>query len=288
MSRRFTLMYIPDSGKQVRRLLISHRLLVSALVAVLLCTALLGYVVADYFRLQLDQEQFNQLLVENSEQRQQLGQMSRDLNGLRHEMIVLAESDARVREALSPTTENLVTVPVGIGGAIDTSTADMTELQKQINSLRLAIDLRRESQEEVRNLLNDKHSLASATPDGWPTKGWLTSYFGMRSSPYTGRRKMHEGLDIAANTGTLVTATADGVVVKATTEPGFGKVVMIDHGYGYRTIFGHNSKLLVKAGTRIRRGDRIAEVGNTGRSTGSHLHYEVRLNGVPIDPRKLL
>jgi murein DD-endopeptidase MepM/ murein hydrolase activator NlpD len=99
---------------------------------------------------------------------------------------------------------------------------------------------------------------------------------------------MHEGLDIAANTGTPVAATADGVVVKATTEPGFGKVVMIDHGYGYRTIFGHNSKLLVKPGTRVKRGDKIAEVGNTGRSTGSHLHYEVHLNGVPINPRKLL
>ncbi len=281
-------MVIPDSGKRVRRVVVSHRLLVSSLVLVLGCALLVGYVVTDYFRLQLDQQQFNQLLVENSEQRQQLEQLKRDLDGLRNEMIVLAESDARVRESLDPSTKNPVTVPVGIGGALDTNTADMTTLQKQINNLRLAIDLRRESQEEVRNLLNDKHSLASATPRGWPTKGWLTSYFGMRSSPYTGRRKMHEGLDIAANTGTRVTATADGVVVKATTEPGFGKVVMIDHGYGYRTIFGHNSKILVKAGTRVKRGDKIAEVGNTGRSTGSHLHYEVRLNGVPIDPRKLL
>ncbi|MCF6179715.1 MAG: M23 family metallopeptidase, partial [Geopsychrobacter sp.] len=79
-----------------------------------------------------------------------------------------------------------------------------------------------------------------------------------------------------------------GVVVKATTEPGFGKVVMIEHGYGYRNIFGHNSRLLVKPGMRVKRGERISEVGNTGRSTGPHLHYEVHLNGVPIDPRKLL
>lgn len=288
MSRRFTLMYIPDSGKQVRRKVISHRLFFSVMAVLLCCVALLGFVVADYFNTQFDQQQFDRLLVENSEQRQQLKQINHDFDGLRREMVVLAGSDARLRETMSSTAEELVTVPIGIGGPIDTNTADMTGLQKQINNLRLAIDMRRESQEEVRNLLNNKHSLASATPSGWPTKGWLTSYFGVRSSPYSGQRKMHEGLDIAANTGTSVTATADGVVVKSTTEPGFGKVVMIDHGYGYRTIFGHNSKVLVKAGTRVKRGNKIAEVGNTGRSTGSHLHYEVRLNGVPVDPRKLL
>ena len=288
MSRRFTLIYIPDSGKQARRMLVSHRFIYSVLAVVLLSAALMGWVVADYYRLGFDQQHFNQLLVENSEQRQQLKQLSRDLDGLHREMVVLTDADARLHGSMEPSSEDPATLPVAIGGAIDIRPEDMTGLQQQINSLRLAIDLRRESQEEVRDLLNDKHSLALATPTGWPTKGWLTSYFGVRPSPYTGENKMHEGLDIAANTGTLVTATADGVVVKATTESGFGKVVMIDHGYGYRTIFAHNSKLLVKAGAHVKRGDKLAEVGNTGRSTGSHLHYEVRLNGVPVNPRKFL
>ncbi|MDH3998791.1 MAG: M23 family metallopeptidase, partial [Desulfuromonadales bacterium] len=79
-----------------------------------------------------------------------------------------------------------------------------------------------------------------------------------------------------------------GIVSKAGTQSGYGKLVMIDHGYGYRTIYGHNSKNHVKVGQRVRRGDRIASVGNTGRSTGSHVHYEVRLNGVPVNPRKYL
>ncbi len=288
MSRRFTLMYIPDSGKQARRIRVSHRFVFTAMLVFLLSTALMGWLIVDYYRQGFDQQHFNQLLVENSEQRQQLKQMGRDLDGLRREMIVLTDADARVRGTLDSSAENSVVQPVAIGGALDTSPADMTELQKQINDLRLAIDLRRESQEEVRDLLNDKQSLSLSTPSGWPTKGWLTSYFGMRPSPYSGRRKMHEGLDIAANTGTPITATADGVVIKSTTESGFGKVVMIDHGYGYRTTFAHNSKLLVKSGTRVKRGDKIAEVGNTGRSTGSHLHYEIHLNGVPINPRKFL
>ena len=288
VSRRFTLIYIPDSGKQARRMRVSQRSIYAVLALVLLSTAFTGWVFSDYYRLQFDQRHYSQLLIENSEQRQQLTQMGRDLNGLRREVVVLSEVDARVRDSLDRGTPDPAALPVAIGGALDTSPADMTELQKQINALRLAIDLRRESQEEVRDLLNDKHSLSLATPSGWPTKGWLTSYFGVRPSPYSGQSKMHEGLDIAANTGTAVIATADGVVVKATTEPGFGKVVMIDHGYGYRSIFGHNSKILVKSGTRVKRGDKISEVGNTGRSTGSHLHYEVHLNGVPINPRKLL
>ncbi len=99
---------------------------------------------------------------------------------------------------------------------------------------------------------------------------------------------MHEGLDIAANLGTPVVATADGVVSRVGYSRSYGKMVVIDHGYGYRTIFGHNSKLLVKAGQRIKRGDRVALVGNTGQSTGPHVHYELRMNGVPIDPRKTL
>lgn len=288
MSRHFTLMFIPDSGKSARRLVVSRRV-VYLLVAVLLgVTGGLGYIVADYISLDLDQQKFSRLLVENSSQRQQLSKLTRDLEDLRGEMVLLTEAEALVREALNVNSEEPVTIPVGIGGALEASPVGMTELQQQINSLRLAIDLRRESQEEVRDLLNDKQSLFSATPTGWPVKGWMTSYFGMRPSPFSGQRRVHEGLDIAANVGTPVTATADGVVVKATVEPGFGKVVMVDHGYGYRTIYAHNSKLVVKAGTRISRGDKVAEVGNTGRSTGPHLHYEVRLNNAPINPRKFL
>jgi murein DD-endopeptidase MepM/ murein hydrolase activator NlpD len=99
---------------------------------------------------------------------------------------------------------------------------------------------------------------------------------------------MHCGLDIAARTGTPVLAPADGVVKRVGTAPDYGKMVVIDHGYGYQTLYAHNSKLFVKVGQRVKRGDQIAAIGNTGRSTGSHLHYEVHLNGVPIDPRKFL
>ena len=178
----------------------------------------------------------------------------------------------------------------GIGGPAreDGVHREFNQIQQRIDEVRRQIDLRRESQEEIQGILNDQRSLLAAKPSGWPVKGWLTSSFGLRHDPFNGKRKMHEGLDVAARTGTSVIATADGIVSSLKTEPGYGKMVTIDHGYGYRTLYGHNSKFNVKVGQRVRRGDRIASVGNTGRSTGSHVHYEIRLNGVPVNPQKYL
>ncbi|MDO9081209.1 MAG: M23 family metallopeptidase, partial [Desulfuromonadales bacterium] len=148
--------------------------------------------------------------------------------------------------------------------------------------------LRRESQEEVRGFLTEQSSLLSSKPSGWPSRGWLTSNFGIRNSPFSGQRTMHEGIDIAARVGTPVYATAAGIVSRANVENGYGKLVVIDHGYGYKTYYGHNSKLMVKVGQRVKRGDLIASSGNTGTSTGPHVHYEVRLNNVPLNPRKFM
>jgi len=141
-------------------------------------------------------------------------------------------------------------------------------------------------------LLWDKISaqkdLLSATPSIRPANGWLSSGFGYRSDPFTKRATMHKGVDFAASTGTPVYAPADGIVSYAGREGGYGKIVSIDHGYGIVTRFAHNSKLIVKTGQKIRRWEKIAEVGTTGRSSGPHLHYEVRLNGVPVDPENYI
>lgn len=281
-------MIIPDSGQRVRRMVVPRWALAACLVVSVLALSVIGYVASDYTVLSSNQIELMRLQAENSEQRQEYQRLSMELADLRQEMVILAETDARIR-SMSDLEDATAEVPVGIGGALETDElSNLTELQKQINNMRLAIDLRRQSQEEVRSLLNDQRSLSASTPEGWPIKGWLTSYFGMRKSPYTGRPKMHDGLDIAANTGTPIHVTADGVVARVETSSGYGKTVVVDHGYGYRTLYAHNSKNLVKRGQRVSRGDKIAEVGNTGRSTGPHVHYEILLNGVPIDPRKTL
>lgn len=132
--------------------------------------------------------------------------------------------------------------------------------------------------------LLDKESFLRSTPTIMPTTGHLTSTYGPRMSPYAGRIKMHEGIDVGAPIGTSIVAPADGIVTFSGPKPGFGNFVQIDHGYGVETIFGHASSLIARKGQKVARGDRIAVVGNTGYSTGPHVHYEVRVNGTPVDP----
>ena len=288
MSKRYTVMIVPEGGAQVRKLRVSGALLRFVLSGFLLFVAGFAALIYVHLETQLDITDLQRLRAENGQQRQNLQQLTADLDDLRQEMIFVAETEARVRQ-LADLNDSPKAIPVAMGGIPDTdSVADMDEIQKRINQLQLAIDLRRQSQENVRNLLNDQVSLGRATPKGWPTKGWLTSYFGVRQSPYTGKPAMHEGLDIAASIGTPVTVTADGIVLLVEYSPSYGKTIVVDHGYGYRTLYAHNSRTMVKSGQRISRGEKIASVGNTGRSTGAHLHYEIQLNGVPIDPRKTL
>ena len=132
--------------------------------------------------------------------------------------------------------------------------------------------------------LLDKESVLRSTPTILPANGWITSYFGHRISPTAGVRKMHEGLDVGADYGAPIVSPADGIVTFAGNKAGFGKFVQIDHGYGIETIFAHSQKLHIKNGSKVKRGDLIAQIGSTGASTGPHLHYEVRVNGIAVDP----
>ena len=132
--------------------------------------------------------------------------------------------------------------------------------------------------------LLDRESFLRSTPSLIPANGWITSYYGPRLSPYAGRVKMHEGIDVGANQGKYILATADGVVTYAGEKPGFGNFINIDHGYGIETVYAHAQRVIAKKGQVVKRGDLIATVGNTGYSTGPHVHYEVRVNETPVDP----
>ncbi len=132
----------------------------------------------------------------------------------------------------------------------------------------------------------DKISFWASTPSLWPVHGWVTSGFGYRFSPWGGGVKMHNGIDIASTYGTPIFAPSDGTVVFSGYKGGYGNAVVIDHGYGISTLYGHASELFVGEGEKIQRGAKIAAVGNTGSSTGPHLHYEVHVDGIPTDPTK--
>lgn len=145
-------------------------------------------------------------------------------------------------------------------------------------------ETRAESLDHLLSQLEDKSDRLASMPSVWPAKGWLTSRFGPRISPFTGRRHTHSGIDVAARAGTPIIAPARGRVAFVGSKGPLGKTIVLDHGYGVRTIYGHTSKIHVSTGDEVERGARIADIGNTGRSTGPHLHYTVQINGRSRDP----
>lgn len=134
----------------------------------------------------------------------------------------------------------------------------------------------------------DRLIYISSTPSIWPLKGWVTSEFGLRRSPFTRGRDFHDGIDIAAQWGTPVVAAADGVVTYAGYKGGLGKAVIIDHGFGIKSYYGHTSEVFVHEGQKISRGAMVAHVGSTGHSTGPHLHYEIHVDGIAVDPMRYI
>lgn len=161
---------------------------------------------------------------------------------------------------------------------------EYTSLSVRIDRALRNSQLREQGVLQLWDNLSERQSLLTATPSIKPTRGWFTSRFGYRMDPLTNRPEMHAGLDMAAPPGTPVYAPADGVVSYVGYENGYGKLVSIDHGYGVVTRFGHNSRVFVEQGQKIHRWDVISAVGNSGRSTGPHLHYEVRIHGIAVDP----
>lgn len=182
-------------------------------------------------------------------------------------------ADAETRNALQEA------VAQRTGRLIDWVVGDLTTLAQEIAS-------REQSLRELQTHLDKKTAVLAATPTILPIKGLVTASYGYRKSPFTGKREFHEGMDIAAPYGTPVAATADGIVRFAGPAGSYGNVVFLDHGHGFATAYGHNSTIRVHARQRVRRGEIIAYVGNTGRTTGPHVHYEVHLDGVASNPLK--
>lgn len=164
----------------------------------------------------------------------------------------------------------------------------ITNLTKQMDVLSKRIVVQSKSLDEIVKMAANKEEMLASIPAIQPVKREqltrMASGFGMRMHPILKIMKMHEGMDFTAKKGTPIYATGNGTVVKAERSRTFGNVVYIDHGYGYKTVYAHMSKIATRKGKKVKRGDLIGFVGNTGRSVGPHLHYEVRKNGRPVNP----
>ena len=246
---------------------------------------------------------------ENVRLRAELASLDDQVDGLARVVDRIQQFDARLRKVtmLSDPERNLAMGPVGgpdaredapVGGSSAGLKQDLlgaagTERALEIANERLELlgeDARgaETSIKSLRLYLEDQQSLLASTPSLRPTRGWDTSGFGFRTDPYTGLRQMHAGKDIAADIGREVVASGNGLVTWAGKQGAYGNVVMLDHGHGLSSLYAHLSEVLVEVGEEVVRGAPIGKVGNTGRSTGPHLHYEIRLNGIPQDPEHFI
>lgn len=231
----------------------------------------------------------------------QLGELSLQLEDYKEQLDQIKSFNDKLRE-LSKLDDKLakaVDAP-GLGGPEGNrsgsgiklvSTArerQIMAMSRELEQLRVESENELVMQRELVKFLQERRSILQATPSLWPTRGLVTSNFGTRTSPWSGKVSGHRGMDIAAPTGTPVRAPADGVVTFSDYDGAYGKTIVITHGYGMSTRYAHLSGFKVQAGNHVKRGDIIGYVGNTGRSTGPHLHYEVYVSGVPTNPRKYL
>ena len=297
-SQIFTVIVVSDHSQAVRKFRVPRRWLRNAAYAGggVVLVALL--VVGHYFTLLGSASENSVLKEENAQLRSQILLVQEKVAHISATLDRVERFDAKLRTAVTQLQDperNLAIGPVGnadqdaaIPGPAPAAEANLTALPGKLSSLETEASRQESSLRELQEYFDDQRSLLASTPSIWPTRGWVTSDFGTRLDPYSAERKMHQGLDIATPHGQPVYSPSDGTVVFTGTEGGYGKVLVIDHGYGVKTRYGHLSEILVRLGDRIKRGLKVASVGNTGRSTGPHLHYEVRVNGIPENPRKFI
>ncbi len=293
-------MFLPGPNKRVRTLSISKSVLKSVALSCLGIMVLSSYLIYEYNDVKDKVWELQTVREELMQQKAQVQGFALNMLDYKRQMFLLRDLDTKLRRAVSLGPRDKAQQVLGIGGPDELGLQNLAslgekkqeealkEMHQELTQLKGAASKQETSLQMLIEYFEDKRSLYASTPSIWPVRGWVTSPFGSRTSPFSGILKFHEGIDIAAQTGTPVMAPADGLVMKAGFNSGYGNVLEISHGYGIKTVYAHNSRLNVKEGQRVKRGDVICYVGDTGSSTGPHLHYEVRLNGLPVNPVKYM
>jgi murein DD-endopeptidase MepM/ murein hydrolase activator NlpD len=290
--RRWTIVLVPHDAEPSRVIELSYGLIKGAcvaLVALVGCALLVGYATVSR---RLDLSRAARLERENAKLAQALGDIHGRLSTLTDTLAEISKRDARIRVLANLEPIDPQVLAAGIGGPVAAASPDASPLERHTMDVRVDVNaLIRRANLLASSFRVAADSLAShteklaATPSIMPTEGWLSSAFqSMRDHPILHIARPHEGIDVSAPSGSPIEAPAAGRVISAGWEQGYGNTLEIDHGYGITTRYAHASRLLVKKGDRVKRGQRIALVGNSGLATGPHLHYEVHVNGKPVNP----
>lgn len=302
-SRRYTIVVADRSTGVVRRITISARPVIAAVCAVASLPVLIGVGAAWKARADVASlyASHQALEAENASYRSATESLTGEIESLQGAIQNLGAQSAldpnlaRAMDRL-PALVKARAMGGGSGGSRNARNADeytttlsaLASPEDTFGLLRTLLGGLQSRLVDVKKSVDRRNALALATPSLWPIKGWITSTMGYRQDPITGGSDFHPGLDIAADRGEPVYATAAGTVRQTGFQNGYGNLVMLDHGFGLQTRYGHLLSYSVKAGDKVKRGDVIGRVGATGRATGYHLHYEVLANGRLLNPLHLL
>jgi murein DD-endopeptidase MepM/ murein hydrolase activator NlpD len=295
--RRYTVVVADRATGLVRRFTLSLRPTLVTLAVLASLPILMG--LGARWKAQSDMEQMrasnSALQIENASYRSATGELTSQIQSLEGVVDDLGErakldpAAARAMQKLPAAVRSRATGgPLAASALSSVLSTSLTSPDDTFGVLRDLLQGLESRLNFVRRDVERREQLANATPSIWPTRGGLTGFFGGRSDPFTGEHENHTGLDISAQKGQSVYATADGVVQSATYTGDYGNLIVIKHEFGLSTRYGHLSAYKVKAGDSVKRGDMIGLVGSTGRSTGPHLHYEILVNGQLMNPLQLL
>ena len=293
--RRWTLVLVPHGAEPSRIVEVSYgvlRVAASAAAGFLVLVLLAGYATVSHTT---DLSRTARLQQENENLAREIGELNGRLSTLADTLTRISQRDARIRVLANLDPIDPQVQAAGIGGPAAVTSlglAGMTGVARRSAEVRIDLsalirraNLLASSFKEAADSLAYHSARLAATPSIMPTQGWLSSAFSsMRAHPILHTARPHEGIDVTAPMGSPIEAPAAGIVSDAGWESGYGNTVTIEHGFGIETKFAHASKLLVRTGQRVQRGQRIALVGNSGLATGPHLHYEVHVKGRPVDP----
>ena len=284
--RSHRLLYMPIGGSALKEYRLTSGRLILIAASIVLCIVIVVSALTTLTLTVIPNLKIKSLTVENEQLLAQINTAYDRVKSLEVEIESLAENDEHIRLMVDLPLINQETRLAGIGGALPAEGIDPgLDLHTFLDQLERQIEIQKKSYPEIVRKFEENIDLVAHTPAICPLNNpRITSRFGYRKDPFTGRIKPHKGLDFGARRGTSVTATADGVVVDAKRIPNFGKTIVIDHGFGYETVYGHLQTFKVRPGSKVKRGQIIGTVGNTGRSTAPHLHYEVRVNKEQVDP----
>ncbi|MCP4671316.1 MAG: M23 family metallopeptidase [Desulfobacula sp.] len=306
MKKRIKIWFHSGSTSNIREITIHKAVLGTTALLLIAVMAGVSYIGYDYYRLK--NISFNNIAlnktvntqnIEIKNQRNQIQSFASKIEILKNRVGKLSKFEDKVRLIADIRQTSGSSGLIGIGG-IPQDELDLDipleekhntlirEMHEQVEQIDHAAKIQALDFTNLIEKLEQKRNLLASTPSIRPVDGWITSKFGYRTSPFTGRKEFHAGLDIANKTGTKLIATANGRISYASRKMYIGNLIIIDHGFGRVTKYGHLKEMLVKRGQKIKRGDVIGLIGNTGRSTGPHVHYEVRINGTPVNPLKYI